>query len=179
MSIQKNEKPKYLLCIGFTSSGEVISGDSNGNLQVWSKGPTRKISRVIEVCIQKSNSLLCRLTLNLCFMQAAHEGPVFSIFATKDFFITGGKDGRVRKWNETFSSTQQTEVIPCFFSKKVLILFFAFAFIFKYILLVIICILKPGENRVTGSSLLLYFPKVFLNNNCLFVFDNNFIYPPC
>jgi len=27
-----------MLCLGFISSGEVLSGDSNGNIQVWSKG---------------------------------------------------------------------------------------------------------------------------------------------
>jgi len=44
-------------------------------------------------------------------LQKAHEGPVFSIFATRDFFISGGKDGKLKKYSEEFATTQQTEVI--------------------------------------------------------------------
>jgi len=51
VSLQKHEKPKYLLCLAFTASGDVLSGDSNGNIQQWGKGATRKISRVIEVTV--------------------------------------------------------------------------------------------------------------------------------
>lgn len=32
------EKPKYVTCIAFTQGGDVISGDSNGNVIVWGRG---------------------------------------------------------------------------------------------------------------------------------------------
>lgn len=32
------EKPKYVTCISFTQNGDVISGDSNGNVIVWGRG---------------------------------------------------------------------------------------------------------------------------------------------
>ena len=35
---QKYTKPKFCLCIAFASNGDVISGDSNGNIYVWGKG---------------------------------------------------------------------------------------------------------------------------------------------
>lgn len=32
------EKAKYITCLSFTPSGDVISGDSNGNIIVWGRG---------------------------------------------------------------------------------------------------------------------------------------------
>jgi len=31
------DKPKYVTCLAFTHTGDVISGDSNGNLIVWGR----------------------------------------------------------------------------------------------------------------------------------------------
>nr|CAB3242502.1 echinoderm microtubule-associated protein-like 2 [Phallusia mammillata] len=85
---EKHEKPKYLLCLAFTPTGEVLSGDSNGNIQMWAQGSTRKISQVIQ----------------------AHGGPVFTICATKEGYITGGKDGCIKKWDTKFQMLQQSQV---------------------------------------------------------------------
>lgn len=41
---ESREKPKYVTCIAFTQSGDVITGDSNGNIIVWGRG-TNTISR--------------------------------------------------------------------------------------------------------------------------------------
>lgn len=35
---QKHEKPKYVLCVTFLEGGDVVTGDSGGNLYVWGKG---------------------------------------------------------------------------------------------------------------------------------------------
>lgn len=35
---QKLEKPKFVTCLTFSGEGDVISGDSNGNIHVWLKG---------------------------------------------------------------------------------------------------------------------------------------------
>jgi echinoderm microtubule-associated protein-like 1/2 len=37
------EKPKYVTCLAFTQDGEVLSGDSNGNIIAWVKGKLLKI----------------------------------------------------------------------------------------------------------------------------------------
>ncbi|XP_041781012.1 echinoderm microtubule-associated protein-like 2 isoform X1 [Anopheles merus] len=66
------EKPKYVTAISFTQTGDVVTGDSSGNLAVWKRG-TNVISR---------------------FLKKVHEGPVFSICALRNGgFVTGGKDG--------------------------------------------------------------------------------------
>lgn len=38
MCVQKQEKPKFVTCLMFAESGDVITGDTSGNLLVWSKG---------------------------------------------------------------------------------------------------------------------------------------------
>ena len=32
------EKPKYVTCLAFSDSGDVLTGDSNGSILMWSKG---------------------------------------------------------------------------------------------------------------------------------------------
>ena len=34
-NFKKHPKPKYVLCFAFGKNGEVISGDSNGNIFIW------------------------------------------------------------------------------------------------------------------------------------------------
>jgi hypothetical protein len=36
--LKKHAKPKYVLCFAFGQNGEVISGDSNGNIFIWANG---------------------------------------------------------------------------------------------------------------------------------------------
>ncbi|PIO16683.1 hypothetical protein AB205_0108340, partial [Aquarana catesbeiana] len=35
---EKYEKPRFVLCVAFAENGDVVTGDSNGNLYVWGKG---------------------------------------------------------------------------------------------------------------------------------------------
>ena len=35
---ENRERPKYVTSISFTDTGNVISGDSNGNLLIWQRG---------------------------------------------------------------------------------------------------------------------------------------------
>lgn len=72
---ESRDKPKYILCVSFLQSGDVITGDSNGNLVVWGRG---------------TNTIL-KLVKNV------HEGPIFSLCVLKDGAVIsgGGKDGRL------------------------------------------------------------------------------------
>lgn len=38
--LQKQEKPKFVLCVTFAENGDAITGDSSGNILVWGKGPS-------------------------------------------------------------------------------------------------------------------------------------------
>jgi len=44
---EKHEKPKYVLCVTFLEGGDVITGDSGGNLYVWGKGGNRITQAVL------------------------------------------------------------------------------------------------------------------------------------
>lgn len=41
--LQKQEKPKFVLCVTFSENGDTITGDSSGNILVWGKGNYEKI----------------------------------------------------------------------------------------------------------------------------------------
>eukprot|EP00090_Calanus_glacialis_P000940 TRINITY_DN10679_c0_g1_i1.p1 TRINITY_DN10679_c0_g1~~TRINITY_DN10679_c0_g1_i1.p1 ORF type:complete len:1682 (+),score=397.37 TRINITY_DN10679_c0_g1_i1:312-5048(+) len=64
---KKIPKPKYVICVAFASSGEIISGDTEGNVMVWR---SVKVVRVLK---------------------GAHTGPVADICVLDDgSFVSGG-----------------------------------------------------------------------------------------
>jgi len=86
------DKPKYVTCLCFTGNGDVVSGDSSGNILIWARG-TNVVAKAI---------------------RNAHEGPIFSIYALKDGEILtgGGKDGRVVQWDAELTKAEVETVIP-------------------------------------------------------------------
>lgn len=88
---ENRERPKYVTSISFTDAGNVISGDSNGNLLIWQRGGNTVYKMV----------------------RGAHDGPVFSILVQKDgAIITGGKDGQIVEWDRDLERTGNTIEIP-------------------------------------------------------------------
>ncbi|XP_075233880.1 echinoderm microtubule-associated protein-like 2 isoform X2 [Lycorma delicatula] len=82
---ENRDKPKYVTCLAFTQTGDVLSGDSNGNIIVWGRG-TNTIAR---------------------FVRGVHEGSVFSICVLKEGSIVtgGGKDGRLIQFDSELQPT--------------------------------------------------------------------------
>ncbi|XP_050729879.1 echinoderm microtubule-associated protein-like 2 isoform X5 [Eriocheir sinensis] len=88
---ENRERPKYVTSISFTDSGNVISGDSNGNLLIWQRGGNTVYKMV----------------------RGAHEGPVFSILVQKDgAIITGGKDSNIVEWDRDLERTGNVIQVP-------------------------------------------------------------------
>ncbi|XP_027474514.1 echinoderm microtubule-associated protein-like 2 isoform X1 [Zalophus californianus] len=87
---EKHEKPKYVLCVTFLEGGDVITGDSGGNLYVWGKGGNRITQSVL----------------------GAHDGGVFGLCALRDGTLVsgGGRDRRVVLWGSDYSKLQEVEV---------------------------------------------------------------------
>ncbi|XP_065208639.1 echinoderm microtubule-associated protein-like 2 isoform X2 [Planococcus citri] len=79
------DRPKYVTCLAFTQQGDVLSGDSNGNVIVWARGKNTIVKVVKNV----------------------HEGSVFSICVLKEGSIIsgGGKDGRIVQFDGNLQST--------------------------------------------------------------------------
>ncbi|XP_033628901.1 77 kDa echinoderm microtubule-associated protein-like isoform X3 [Asterias rubens] len=77
---KKHEKPKFVLCLTFAGNGDLLTGDSNGNIFIWAKGSNR-ISQAIK----------------------AHDGQIFSLFMLKDKLISGGgRDRKVYVYDESY-----------------------------------------------------------------------------
>nr|XP_057946177.1 echinoderm microtubule-associated protein-like 1 isoform X3 [Doryrhamphus excisus] len=90
---EKQEKPKFVLCVTFAENGDTITGDSSGNILVWGKG-TNRISHVI---------------------QGAHEGSIFALCMLRNgMLVSGGKDCRLISWDSSYQQIQTLEV-PEFF----------------------------------------------------------------
>ncbi|OWF36267.1 echinoderm microtubule-associated protein-like 2 isoform X2 [Mizuhopecten yessoensis] len=88
----KHEKPKYVLCLAFADSGEVISGDSNGNIFIWGKG-TNRITQAVT---------------------GSHEGGVFSLCVMKNGCLVsgGGKDRKLIQWDSNYKPTGVENEVP-------------------------------------------------------------------
>ncbi|XP_063080185.1 echinoderm microtubule-associated protein-like 5 [Engraulis encrasicolus] len=80
-------RPETMLCAAFGWSEEMcFSGTVSGDICIW-------------------RDLLLIKTVK------AHDGPVFSMHALEKGFVTGGKDGIVALWDETFERCLKTYAI--------------------------------------------------------------------
>lgn len=88
---ESRDKPKYVTCLGFNHNGDVLSGDSNGNIIVWGRG-TNTIQKLV---------------------RGIHNGSVFSICCMKEGNIItgGGKDGRVVMFDADMNSVGIENII--------------------------------------------------------------------
>ncbi|XP_028994288.1 echinoderm microtubule-associated protein-like 1 isoform X8 [Betta splendens] len=90
---EKQEKPKFVLCVTFAENGDTITGDSSGNILIWGKG-TNRISHAI---------------------QGAHEGSVFALCTLRNgALVSGGKDRRLVSWDGSYQHLQTVEVPELF-----------------------------------------------------------------
>lgn len=39
---ESREKPRYVTCVAFNQNGDVLTGDSNGNIIVWGRGKIKR-----------------------------------------------------------------------------------------------------------------------------------------
>uniref|UniRef100_A0A672IFP0 Uncharacterized protein n=1 Tax=Salarias fasciatus TaxID=181472 RepID=A0A672IFP0_SALFA len=85
---EKQEKPKFVLCVTFAENGDAITGDSSGNILVWGKG-TNRISQVVN---------------------GAHEGSIFALCMLRNgTLVSGGKDRRLVSWDSAYQQIQAVE----------------------------------------------------------------------
>ncbi|XP_039443776.1 echinoderm microtubule-associated protein-like 2 isoform X1 [Culex pipiens pallens] len=95
---ENREKPKYVTAITFTPAGDIVTGDSSGNIAIWSRG-TNVISR---------------------FLKKIHEGSIFSICSLRNGgFVSGGKDGRLVLLDESMRMKAEQLVEPHFGAVRV------------------------------------------------------------
>ncbi|XP_077125481.1 echinoderm microtubule-associated protein-like 1 isoform X4 [Ranitomeya variabilis] len=86
---EKQEKPKFVLCVTFSENGDTITGDSSGNLLVWGKG-TNRISHAV---------------------QGAHDGGIFALCMQRDgTLVSGGKDRKLISWGGNYQKVNVAEI---------------------------------------------------------------------
>ncbi|CAH8566869.1 unnamed protein product [Dicrocoelium dendriticum] len=86
------EKPKFVLCMIFTEMGDLLTGDSSGNILVWKRG-TNTISQICN---------------------SVHEGGIFSLCLTQDGHLIsgGGKDRRIVFFDAALNPTGEVRELP-------------------------------------------------------------------
>eukprot|EP00794_Sanderia_malayensis_P020047 gene20047-22014_t len=83
----KEGKVETMLCVSYSKTpGMVYSGAANGHVYIWEK-------EVLSTTIQ------------------AHTGPVFALHCLEKGFVSGGKDGVVALWDESFTRCLKTYAI--------------------------------------------------------------------
>ncbi|XP_071743386.1 echinoderm microtubule-associated protein-like 2 isoform X9 [Lepeophtheirus salmonis] len=88
----QRDKPKYVTCLAFSYTGDLLTGDSNGNISVWGRGYN---------AVTKA-------------LRKVHNGPIFSICVLKDGSIVtgGGKDRRIVEFDSLYRRTGMEAELP-------------------------------------------------------------------
>ncbi|CAH8438307.1 unnamed protein product [Heterobilharzia americana] len=89
---QPIEKPKFILCLTFAENGDLLTGDSAGNIIAWKRGT----NTINQIC------------------QGVHEGGIFSLSLTNNGHLIsgGGKDRRLVFFDAALNPTGQTQELP-------------------------------------------------------------------
>uniref|UniRef100_A0A8C1EDF1 EMAP like 3 n=1 Tax=Cyprinus carpio carpio TaxID=630221 RepID=A0A8C1EDF1_CYPCA len=86
----KYKKPKFVLCFVFSLTGDVLTGDSEGNILTWGKSATFQIMK----------------------QTRAHEGSVFTMCILQGGAILsgGGKDRKIIRWSADLAPERECEI---------------------------------------------------------------------
>ncbi|KAM9803929.1 echinoderm microtubule-associated protein-like 4 [Neosynchiropus ocellatus] len=94
----KYEKPKFVQCLAYLSSGDILTGDSGGVLLIWTRASTDtgKGPRAFQISRQVRG----------------HEGSVFCMCEMRNgtFLTGGGKDRKIILWDQELRAERDIEV---------------------------------------------------------------------
>uniref|UniRef100_A0A669QPF3 EMAP like 3 n=1 Tax=Phasianus colchicus TaxID=9054 RepID=A0A669QPF3_PHACC len=99
----KYKKPKFIQCFVFDAAGDVLTGDSEGNILTWTRaGDGRAVGKG-----GKGGE-----TYQIGQQTRAHEGSVFALCRRRDGTVLsgGGKDRRVLSWSPDLTLLQEAEI---------------------------------------------------------------------
>uniref|UniRef100_A0A7N8XT68 EMAP like 4 n=1 Tax=Mastacembelus armatus TaxID=205130 RepID=A0A7N8XT68_9TELE len=84
----KYEKPKFIQCLAFLSTGDILTGDSGGVLLVWTR------------------------TFQICRQVKGHDGSVFCMCEMRSgtLLTGGGKDRKIILWDHGLRAERDIEV---------------------------------------------------------------------
>ncbi|KAK3594968.1 hypothetical protein CHS0354_019890 [Potamilus streckersoni] len=91
--IFQDEVAKFVCCIAFTSTADVITGDTNGNLLLWAR--------------DESDAFTCKLR------RSAHKAPVTALCMLEDGTLLSGSGFEIKAWDSSSNYIEiKTRVIP-------------------------------------------------------------------
>ncbi|XP_078391038.1 echinoderm microtubule-associated protein-like 3 isoform X1 [Cetorhinus maximus] len=98
----KYKKPKFIQCFVFLKNGDVLTGDSEGNILLWGKAAADT----------KTLGKGAKETYQIVKQTKAHEGSIFTLCIMRDGTLLsgGGKDRKIIHWNPSLITEQETEI---------------------------------------------------------------------
>ncbi|KAL7978173.1 hypothetical protein Chor_005160 [Crotalus horridus] len=98
----KYKKPKFIQCFVFDTNGDVLTGDSEGNILTWARAAAdiRTLGKGAKETYQISKQT------------HAHEGSIFCLCLCRDGSVLsgGGKDRRLLQWSPLLTVLQEVEI---------------------------------------------------------------------
>uniref|UniRef100_A0A8C8GY99 EMAP like 3 n=1 Tax=Oncorhynchus tshawytscha TaxID=74940 RepID=A0A8C8GY99_ONCTS len=99
----KYKKPKFIQCFVFSLTGDVLTGDSEGNILTWGKSPgdVKTLGKGA-----KGN------TFQIMRQTRAHDGSVFTLCMLQGGALLsgGGKDRKIIRWSADLAPERECEV---------------------------------------------------------------------
>lgn len=98
----KYKKPKFIQCFIFSLTGDVLTGDSEGNILTWGKSAADI----------KTLGKGAKETFQIMRQTKAHEGSVFTLCALPGggLLSGGGKDRKIIRWSADLAPERECEI---------------------------------------------------------------------
>ncbi|XP_068443305.1 echinoderm microtubule-associated protein-like 3 isoform X1 [Clinocottus analis] len=98
----KYKKPKFIQCFVFSLTGDVLTGDSEGNILTWGKSAADV----------KTLGKGAKETLQIMRQTRAHEGSVFTLCPLQGGALLsgGGKDRKIIRWSADLAPERECEI---------------------------------------------------------------------
>uniref|UniRef100_A0A8C5H3P9 HELP domain-containing protein n=1 Tax=Gouania willdenowi TaxID=441366 RepID=A0A8C5H3P9_GOUWI len=100
--MDKYKKPKFIQCFVFSLTGDVLTGDSEGNILTWGKSAADV----------KTLGKGAKETLQIMRQTKAHEGSVFTLCTLQGSALLsgGGKDRKIIRWSADLAPERECEI---------------------------------------------------------------------
>ncbi|XP_064796787.1 echinoderm microtubule-associated protein-like 3 isoform X7 [Oncorhynchus masou masou] len=98
----KYKKPKFIQCFVFSLTGDVLTGDSEGNILTWGKSPGDI----------KTLGKGAKETFQIMRQTRAHDGSVFTLCMLQGGALLsgGGKDRKIIRWSADLAPERECEI---------------------------------------------------------------------
>ncbi|KAM9426190.1 echinoderm microtubule-associated protein-like 3 isoform 2-T2 [Pholidichthys leucotaenia] len=98
----KYKKPKFIQCFVFSLTGDVLTGDSEGNILTWGKSAADT----------KTLGKGAKETFQIMRQTRAHEGSVFTLCTLQGGALLsgGGKDRKIIHWSADLAPERECEI---------------------------------------------------------------------